>query len=442
MSSVSNQMNPSRDLEPNWQETDPWIRFGKTIVMVFFIGLFLWSALISISSAVITHGTVTVESGYQDIQSLDGGIVVEIPVKSGELVEKGQTLLKLDDTAARTNMNAIKARVNDMLIKEARLVAERDGANTFAMPSAIQVGDREAGKSFSAQMALFATRKKIRKSNQLMLSERLIQLEGELSGLRAQRKARVEQRQINENELKTVMPLFKRGYVSQQRLSPLKRESARLAGEIGRLDADLQKTTSALQEARLRKKQNDKQFVSDVVDELGRVQASLAEEKQSLERLKSVLAHTTITSPRRGHVHALAVNTIGGVVRPGAQLMQVIPEGERLVIEARLAPRELDRVKPGQTSAIRFSAFDARTTPRLIGKVSKISPAEQKDPNGRAYFTARIDIPTTELAKISNGHRLVPGMPAEVFIETRSRSILSYLLKPLTDSMAHALRER
>ena len=441
MSFMSNIWGPSGDPDTSWQGTDPWIRFGKTIVMAFFTGLFLWSALVSISGAVITKGTVTVETSYQDIQSLEGGIVVEIPVKGGDLVEKGQTLLKLDDTSARTNMSAIKARVNDMLIKAARLTAERDGAGTFAMPKGIKVGDREAGRAYSAQMELFAARNKIRKSNQSMLGERIIQLEGELSGLKAQRKARVEQRQINENELKIVMPLYERGYVSQQRLSPLKRESARLSGEIGRLEADIGKTNSALIEARLRKKQNDKQFISEVVDELGRVQASLAEEKQSLKRLKSVLAHTTITAPRRGRVHALAVKTIGGVVRPGAQLMQVIPQGERLVVEARIAPRELDHVKPGQTSAIRFSAFDTRTTPRLMGTVSKVSPAEQKDPNGRAYFTARIDIPVSELAKISNGHRLVPGMPAEVFIETRARSILSYLFKPLIDSMAHALRE-
>ncbi len=425
-----------------WLETDPWIRIGKTVVAGFFIGLIIWSALVSISGAVVTGGTVRLQTSYQDIQSLEGGIIAEIPVKNGELVSKGQALLKLNDTLARTNMGALRSRVNDLLIKEARLIAERDNAETFSIPSSIQVGDREAGKAYSTQMGLFVSRRKIRISNHSMLSERIVQLEGELAGLKSQYSARSEQRKINEKELEVVMPLFERGYVSQQRLSPLKRESARLAGEIGKLKADIGKAHSAIAEARLRKKQIEKQFISEVVGELSQVQASLAEERQSLQQLQAVMSRTIIKAPRSGRVHALSVKNIGSVVRPGALLMQIIPDDEQLVVEAKIAPREVDRVHAGQISTIRFPSFDAGTTPRLMGKVAKVSPAEQEDPKGRTYFTARIEIPPDELAKIASGHRLVPGMPAEVFIETRSRTILSYLFKPLIDTMGRALRER
>lgn len=436
------QRQPRPDTRVDWQDTDPWIKVGKRIVLWAFGGLLLWSALISISGAVVTGGTVTVESSYQDIQSLEGGIVTNIAVKNGERVAQGQTLVQLDNTTAQTNARAIAARVNDLTIKQARLVAERDNKDSFDFPPSVPQTDTAANTAYVAQTALFESRKRIRASSQQILAERIMQLEGELKGLTAQRNARAEQLKINETELSTVMPLFERGYVSQQRLSPLKRESARLAGDVGQFNAQISKTQSALHEARLQKDQNDKQFMSEVLDELGRIQASLAEEREKLTRLNAALARTDIKAPKAGRVHAISVKTIGGVVAPGARIMQIIPEGERLVVSAEVAPGDIDQVRPGQSAAILFPAFNARTTPRLQGKVSKVSPAEQEHRDGRKYFTARIEIPSTELAKIDGGHRMVPGMPAEVFIETTPRTILSYLLKPLTDTMDRAMRER
>ncbi len=430
------------DAGANWFSTDPWIKIGLNTVIWFFIGLMAWSALVSISSAVVTSGTVALETSYQDVQSLEGGVVTAIKVKNGDHVQQGDTLVRLDDTTSRANLVAIFSRVNELRIKEARLETERDDGETLELPDSINARNKNARKVFAAQHALFLARRKARVGTQSVLSQRIVQLAGGLSGLKAQHTAAKKQRAINEGELATVMPLYERGYVSQQRLSPLKRESARLEGEIGRLGAEIHKIESETAEANLRKAQADKQFISEVVEELSTVQASLAEQQQTLKRMSSAFKRTWVRAPRAGLVHGLSVQTIGGVVKPGALLAQIIPEGEQFVVEASLPPQSVDRVRPGLPAAILFSSFNARTTPRLKGSVSKVSPAELKDERGRSYFTARINIPASELAKIGAGHRLVPGMPAEVFIETGSRSVLSYLFKPLADTMTRAFREQ
>ncbi|MEL7049237.1 MAG: HlyD family type I secretion periplasmic adaptor subunit, partial [Pseudomonadota bacterium] len=260
--------------------------------------------------------------------------------------------------------------------------------------------------------------------------------------LQVQLKARRRERAITEEELTTVIPLFERGYVSRQRLAPLQRDAARLDGDIGRLGAEVSKIESSLSETELRKQQAEKQFLNEVVTELSRVNASLEEQRLQLDQLTDTLKRTTIVAPKAGYVHDLKTSTIGGVIQPGNAIAQIIPDGDTLIVEARVAARQIDRVHTGQTAFVTFPAFNARTTPRLEGTLTRVSPAEIVDRDGRASYTARIRIPPEELARIGEGHKLIPGMPADVFIETTSRSILSYVLKPLTDAMGQAFRER
>lgn len=426
----------------DWQRTGPWVTLGKRIVFFLLGGLIVFSALVSIAGAVVATGTVTVESSYQEIQSLDGGVVDQILVKNGDKVDKGQPLIRLDKTAAKTNLNAISARVATLRIQQARLIAERDGKTAFKLPDRLNIKNTTVAQAYKSQKLLFEARLKTRNGEQSMLAQRIDQLKGQKSGFEHQLTARKKEREINKRELKTVMPLFERGYVNQQRLTPLQRESARLDGEIGRLQSEVSRISSAISENELRKSQAEKQFKSEVADQLSNIQGRMAEDLQTQKRLAGVLRRTDITAPKSGFVHALTAQTIGGVIRPATRVAQIIPEGEPLVIDARLPPTQIDRVRVGQAAAIQFSAFNVRSTPRLTGRVVKVSPAEVEDSNGRKYFTTRINVPTAELARLSSAQTLVPGMPAEVFIETDARSILSYFLKPLTDSLTHAFRER
>lgn len=426
----------------DWTSTDPWLRFGNRTVFGLVGGLFLFSIIVSISGAVIAVGKVTVEGNYQSVQTPDGGVVTTIHVKNGDVVREGQALVTLDSTDARANLEIVATRVRELAIQQARLNAERDGRENFELPQGFDAEDAAVRQTMAAQTSLFNARMAAYKGEQGMLSERLKQVEDEFAGLTAQLAARVSEREINESELADIIPLFERGYVNRARIAPLRRESARLGGEVGRLKAELAKLASTLSETRLRKAQSEKQFLREVVDELGKVQAQLAEQRETYKKYSEILERTEIRAPRSGRVHTLATHTIGGVVSPASQIALIIPQDERMIVTAQLAPADIDRVRSGLKASVLFPAFNARTTPRLAGVVSRVSPAEEHDDHGRTYFTAEIDIRADELARVGNEHPLVPGMPAEVFIETSYRSILSYLVKPLTDAFGHAFRER
>ena len=425
-----------------WQAADPWIRFGYQVCAYLIGGLLLWSSLVSITGAVVAPGTVIVESNTKTVQHLDGGIVARIHVRNGDQVEKGQVLVTLDRTAVLAAHAVAEGRADDLAAQEARLEAERDGAASFVMPALSRPGDPAVAKIEAAQRELFEARRAARDGERSVLAERLTQVSRELEGLNAQAYARQKEREINARELGAVMPLYEKGYVNQQRIGPLQREAARLEGEIGRIGADLARSRAAVAEAELRLKQSGKAFVETVSEELRKVKSALAEARETLVAQSDKLARSEIRAPRAGRVHALAIHTEGGVVTAASPILQIVPEDERMVVEATVAPQDIDKVRPGQSAGVRFPAFDAHTTPRLEGRIARVSPAEIQGRDGRSYFTAQIEVPATELSKIGRGHALKPGMPAEVHMESASRSILSYFLKPLSDALSRTFKER
>ncbi len=424
-----------------WQSADPWIRFGYNVCVYLVGGLILWSALVSIHGAVVAAGSVTVESNYKTVQHLDGGIVSRILVRNGDRVGKGDILLTLDATAVRANHAIALGRAAELLVQRARIEAERDGRDTFQPPEVTGADDAALAKVIASQRQLFGARLAARNGERAVLAERLTQLDGDLAGFEHQLAARMKEREINGRELASVLPLFERGYVNQQRIGPLQREQARLDGEIGRIGADKAKLAAQRAEADLRLQQASKAFAETIADEQRKVEASLAEAEESLAALADKLARIEIRAPSAGRVHAMAVHTEGGVITPASPLMQIIPEDETLVVEAQLPPGDIDKVRVGLRAGVRFPAFNSHTTPRLEGTLARISPAEIVGRDGRSYFTATVEIAASEIAKIGDGHSLKPGMPAEVLIETSERSILSYFVKPLMDALARTFRE-
>lgn len=432
---------PSPAAGEDWLDTDRWVRFGMRTVWALVLGLLLSATVLNISGAVVSNGTVTVESNYKTVQHLDGGIVSKILVKNGDRVAEGDVLVRLDDTAARANHAVVVGRVNDYRIQEARLVAERDGKPSFGLPAGIDGKDPAVAKIVASQQSLFEARRIAHAGEISMLKERVNQLLGEIKGLNAQLGSTRKQAEINSKELSTVLPLFEKGFVNQQRVAPLQREAARLEGEAGRIGADIAKAKAAVGEAELKLAQSEKEYLSQVVDELRKVQSALAEQEEQAKALSDKVVRSEIRAPCAGRVHALAAHTEGGVVTPASTILQVVPENERLIVEAQIPPQEVDKVRAKQLAHVRLSAFNSRTTPRLDGAVLLVSPAQITDNQGKSFFTVQVEIPASELKKIGEGHDLVPGMPAEVYIETKSRSLLSYFLKPLTDVMARTFKE-
>lgn len=424
----------------DWHATDPWVAYGMRVVMLLGAGLLLMS-LMPISGAVVTAGSVTVEGDYQAVQHLEGGIVANIHVRNGDRVTAGDVIVSLDNTQPMASMSANANKVVDHATQEARLIAERDRKETFEPPKDIDFSVPENSALLAAQKALFVTRRDSYLGQLKVLRQRLIQAESELTGLASQFQARKKERDLNAKELATVMPLFEKGYVNQQRIGPLQREAARLDGEIGNLQSEMTKLKSARLETEARLAQADKEYSQSAAEELQKVQTALAEERQAKKAVSDKLARTEVRAPVTGVVHALGVHTVGGVVPPGGLIAQIIPVDNQLLVEARIPPQDIDNVHISQTASVRFSAFDSHTTPRLSGHVRKVSAAEIADKEGKTYFTAQIEVSLEELQKLDKGLRLIPGMPAEVYLETKSRTILSYLTKPLTDMMARAFRE-
>lgn len=429
------------DAAADWHSTEPWVSFGMKVVAFLFIALAV-AAMLPINGAVVSSGKVSLEGEYKSVQHLEGGIVADIPVRNGDTVKAGDVLVRLDNTQALATFTAMSAKVADHAIQEARLIAERDRKESFASPEGIDGSDPVTAATFAAQKLLFETRRAAYLGQLKMLNQRLSQTESELKGNSAQLEARIKERKLNAKELATVMPLFEKGYVNQQRIGPLQREEARLDGDIGNLQSAMQKLKSARTEAEARLSQADKEYSQQAADDLEKIQGLLAEERETLKSASDRSQRTLIRAPVGGVVHALAVNTVGGVIQPGGAVAQIVPIGNELIVSAKYQPRDADNVHIGQTAAVRFMAFDSHTTPRLQGKVRRVSAAELLDKDGNPYFKAEVEVPLSEVAKLGAAHRLVPGMPAEVYLELPARTVLSYFLKPFTDMMARSFRER
>jgi HlyD family secretion protein len=329
-------------------------------------------------------------------------------------------------------------------VQQARLEAERDRREAFELPPAVTAieGDAALDKLIATQRTLFLARLASHKGELSVLVQRRAQLADELRGAERTLAARTKEAEINARELAAITPLYEKGYASLQRYLPVQREGARLEGEIGRLAAEVSKARSGLAEADLKLAQSEKEFTQAVVDELRKVQAQLAEVTEQRTALEDKLRRTLVRAPRAGRVHALAAHTEGGVVAPGSAIMQIIPEGERLIVDAQVPPQDIDKVRTAGPAQVRFPAFSSRTTPNLTASVLSVSPAQLTDQQGRSYFLAQVMLAEGEIERLPVNHALVPGMPAEVYIETGARPILSYFVKPLTDVLSRAFREQ
>lgn len=441
---LSSYLNPAPALDAttDWHATEPWVRYGMRTVVYLCGGLLIASMLFSVSGAVVTGGTVAIEGDYKTVQHLEGGIVSKILVRNGDRVAAGDVVVQLDDTQFRASMQATSAKFSDYAIQEARLIAERDLKEKFDAPSSVDLTSPENVKLLDAQKALFEARRTAYLGQLKVLNQRITQTESELTGANGQLESRNKELTLNELELSNVRPLFEKGFVNMQRIGPLQRENVRIRGDLINLKAQIAKLKSGRTEAEARLAQVDKEYTQQAAEELQKVQAGLAEQTEQRKAISDKLARTEIRAPTAGIVHAIAVHTEGGVIQPGSALLQIIPEDQKLLVEAKIQPKDIDRVRSGQTATVRFSSFDSHVTPRLEGFVRKVSAAEITDKEGKTFYTTQVEVPPSELQKLDAGHRLVPGMPAEVYLETQSRSILSYFLKPLTDMLAQTFRER
>lgn len=422
-----------------------WVIAGLAVVGFLVGGLVTWASLTAISGAVIAQGFVSVESKIKSVQHAEGGIVSDIFVKEGDIIKGGDLLLRLDGTEIRASLAIVIGNLNELYGQKARLEAERDNAETVLLPSPFQPAANDEGvrKIMSSQIAAFQARRANRLGQIQVLRQKILQIRAELTGLAAQLAARKRQLELAKSDLAAVRPLLASGNITRMRVMNAERDVAGLSGEVGKVESDIARGQATIEESELQILQIDKEFQEKVAKELQEIQAKAPELEEKQQALTAKLKLLEVRAPSAGMVLSLAVVTVGGVVTAAREIMQIVPQGDQLVVESRIAPNDLDQVKIGQEAFVRISAFEQRSTPGLIGHVVMVSGAQITDAQSRStYVSVNIEIPKGELKKLRREQILRPGMPAEAFIRTTERTVMDYLTRPLWDQIGRAWRER
>jgi HlyD family secretion protein len=408
------------------------------------VGVFgSWSYLARINGAVIAPATLVVESYSKRVQHPEGGIVSRILVKDGDRVEAGQDLLLLDTTETKAELDIMQGMLDEFLIKRARLEAQRDDSDTLAVPPDLK--DRATEDSIASilggQQKLLASANELDRGKMEQLQQQVQQLTEEISGIDGQITSLATQSKLILDELEGLRGLLKQGLVPTTRVLATEREAARLSGSQAELVSSRASAEARVGEVKLRILQIKEDRRTQSLAELRDTEARIAELQEKLVAATARLARTSIKAPITGTIYQLTVHTEGGVVMRGDTLMLIVPEGDDLVLEAKVTPNDIDQVSKGQPAQVRFPAFSSRLTPEVAATVTQVSAdVSRLDATSPPFYSVRLVIPATELERLGD-QKLKPGMQAEAFIQTEARSPLTYLVKPLWDQIAHTWRE-
>lgn len=420
----------------------PVVRSGLALIAVAFGGILLWSTLAPIAKGVVAPGTIVVDSNRKTIANLEGGIVAEILVRDGDHVKAGDVLLRLDEVTSQAQRDVLYGQFLTAKAMEARFVAERDGAKTINFPAELQTpGDNGRNVAIRAsEEEVFKTRRDALSGQLSIYEQRIKQLDEQMKGLEAQVTANTQQIDLIDNELEGLQQLFEKGYASKTRLLQLQRERAELDGNRGNYMSEISKSKQAVGEARLQIIQIRKNFEEDVAKGLQEAKARIFDLQDRLTSANDQLARREVKAPSDGIIVGSRVHTVGGVVRAGDPLLELVPDKDELIIEAQVSPIDIDVVQVGMQSEIRFSALSQRHIPTLMGTVLSVSADAATDQRGTRYYVARVRVDEKELVKL-DGQKLVPGMPAEVLMKAGEHSIVAYLMMPLADGFFRAFKE-
>ncbi|WP_210191742.1 MULTISPECIES: HlyD family type I secretion periplasmic adaptor subunit [Rhodomicrobium] len=421
----------------------PWILFGMFWIVLIFVGFGSWAATASLSSAVIAQGTIMVDSKRKTLQHLEGGIVEQLMVRDGDVVNAGDVLVKLDPVRSRSMLAIVSSSLVKELAGEARLIAERDGSQTITYPAEL-TGDNETPETrlvIASQNAIFEARRASLQGEIAILEQRVSQLDEQISGMKSQRASKQRQMEFIEEELKGLRQLMSLGQTTKPRILALERSAAALQGEEGELLSNIARTGTAVGETKLQIIQRQQEFQKTVTEELETTQSKLRDLQERAVAARDVLKRINITAPVGGTVVNMVAHTVGAVIKPGETILEIVPDKDSLIAEVIIRPQDIDNVTLDQTAAVRLLAFKQRTTPLLHGAVSYVSADALENPATRQqYFLARIEVPDDEIAKLGK-LKLTPGMQVEVMIRTGDRTAFQYLVQPMVDSFNRAWRE-
>ena len=438
MTKNNNVIKASRALS----DARPAIFMGYFVIFMFFGVLGTWSYYAPLSSAVIASGTIVVESSRKIVQHYEGGIVREILVEESTPVQAGDVLVRLENTQALASEAVIGNQLYDNLALEARLLAERDNSR-IVFPEELLARSNNANiKTIIDDQKTQLLKRQSSLLGQInILHARASQYQSQVSGLIAQRAGMREQVKIFKEELVGLRELYKDGFYPRSRILAMEREIARLDGEIGQVAAEIAESQGGESETYLQIEQLQQTFGEEVVSELRQVRTQISDLRERLIVAVDVLKRIEIVAPQSGIIQNMKIHTIGGVIRAGDPLMEIVPSEDKLIVRAQVSPLDIDNVHVGLESEIRLSAFSTRRITTILGIVESVSPDQILDEVTReVYFQAIVVVDESTVPDDIMG-RITPGMPAEVVITTGDRTVLDYLISPIEDMLVRSFRE-
>ena len=420
------------------------IVIGCIIIALFFGALGGWAALAPLESAAIAPGEVTIDTRRKTIQHLEGGIIGEILVRDGDIVAAGEVLIRLEEVQSRAEVGLLQSRYFTASAVEARLIAERDGRMEVHFPEWLldRLEEPEVIDTVVGQINIFALRQESLDHRTQILNQRIAQFEEEITGLEGQIAAENVQLKLIGEESKDVRQLVELGLARRPRFLALEREAAALEGQRSQNLAGIARARQSILEAELRISELHTELVNEVVQLLSETQAELFDLADRIRASEDKLIRTEIRAPIGGTIVNLQVHTPGGVIAPGAPLLDIVPSDDSLVIEARVDPGDIDVVRTGLKAHVRISAFSQRNMAPIPGVVTYVSADRLNDERtGVGYYVARIMLEEKDIFEALQGAKLQPGMQAEVIIATGTRTALNAIISPIAGSFNRAFRE-
>lgn len=422
---------------------DHSIRMIGIFILVATFGILgTWGYFAPIDSAALAPGYVTVKSHRKTVQHLDGGIVSELLAKDGDIVHEGDVLLRLDGSEVKAQLEILRGQHITLSAQLARLIAERDELKQIKFPDDLQdLSDRHIVDARNGETQIFNARENTYQGEISVLKQRVSQLASKTKGLQGQRSSKEVLLASFGEEVHDLKELLAEGFANKQRLRDIERSHATHTGDVASLNSEIASNEIEIGETKLQILQLQKKFQEDVASELGKVQAELYDVNQRFVAATDKVSRIDIKAPANGRVLGLSVHTLGGVIAPGHPILDIVPQKEELIIDAQVSAIDIDKVRVGLLAEVRFSAFKQALTAKMEGKVINLSADRIVDEKtGAPYYQAVIELTPDSYSKLGD-LELVPGMPAEVLINTGERTVFEYLMQPITNAFARAFIE-
>ncbi|PDT64749.1 hemolysin secretion protein D [Bradyrhizobium ottawaense] len=418
---------------------------GLVVVLVLAGGVGGWASTVPISGALVAPGSVVVDSNLKKVQHPTGGVVGEVRVRDGDVVAAGDIVVRLDETVVKASLAIVVKALSGLYARAARLEAEQQNRLKIAFPPQLteRADDPDARYVMASETKLFEVRVNGRTGQKAQLRERVTQLNEEIAGLQAQETAKDKEIELVQQELVGVRRLYEQHLVQINRLTTLERDAARLTGERAQYIASRAQAKGKITETELQIIQVDKDMLAEVSKDLRETNDKIGEFVERKVTAEDQLRRIDIRAPQDGVVLQSTVHTVGGVITAGDAIMMIVPKADDLSVEAKVNPQDIDKLQVGQKTLLRLSALNQRTTPELNGVVTRVSADVTTDQRtGQSFYTIRVSMPPEEVARLGSDIKIIPGMPVEAFVQTGDRTMLAYLMKPLSDQLMRAFREK